>query len=126
MAMPADAEFQRPSTHFPDALRIGVLAGIEGDELRLEAHFMHCEMCREPALRLLRQMGGGRQPEVLGQTIPCARARNALFRYFEQGRELAQAEIDHLNACEGCSDHFLEPARSARFDELEDDIPALG
>jgi len=111
--------------HFPDALRIGVLAGIEGDELRLQAHFMHCEVCREPALRLLRKMGSGPQLEVLKQTVPCARARNALFRYFEQGRELAPAEIDHLNSCEGCSDHFLEPAKAARHDEVEDDIPAL-
>ena len=119
-------ESERIPTHFPDALRVGVLAGLEGDELRLEAHFMHCEICREPALRLLRDLSAGRQLDVLKATVPCARARNAVFRYFEQGRELTQEEIDHLNSCESCNAHFLDPARCARIDEVEDDIPALG
>ena len=119
-------ESERIPTHFPDVLRMGVLAEEEGYELRLEAHFMHCEICREPALRLLRDLGAGRQLDVLKATVPCARARNAVFRYFEQGRELTQEEIDHLKSCEGCNDHFVEPARSARVDEVEDDIPSLG
>ena len=112
-------------THFHDALRIGVLAGEEGDELRLQAHFMHCEFCREPALHLLRQVGLGPQPQTPTQ-LSCAQARNALFRYFEQGRELIQTEFDHLNACGSCGEHFLGPVLSARYDEVEDDIPALG
>ncbi len=121
---PEEEEELTPS-HFPDALRIGVLAGEEGDELRLQAHFMHCESCREPGLRLLRRVNvaQGRTP---GPAVSCALARNALFRYFEQGRELTDAELDHLNACDACCEHFLSPARCARHHELEDDIPALG
>lgn len=115
-----------PPTHFPDALRIGVLAGEEGDELRLAAHFMHCEFCREPALRLLEKIAASPQGQTPAVQISCAEARNALLRYFEQGRELTQTEIDHLNTCLGnWREHFLEPARCAHYDELEDDIPAL-
>ena len=114
------------AAHFPDVIRVGVLAGDEGAELRLQAHFMQCEICREPALRLVRMLGEGAELDVLKKTVPCARARNAIFRYFEQGRELTQAEIDHLNTCESCYDHFVEPARCTRCDEEDADIPALG
>ena len=118
-------EEELPPSHFPDLMRIGVLAGEEGDELRLQAHFMHCESCREPALRLLRQVSQASQPPT-SQPVSCAQARNALFRYFEQGREPTQSELDHLNACADCCEHFLGPARCARHHEVEDDTPALG
>jgi hypothetical protein len=114
------------SAHFPDAIRVGVLACDEGYELRLEAHFMHCEVCREPALRLVRMLGECAELEKVKKEIPCCRARNAIFRYFEQGRELTQEAIDHLNTCEDCYDHFIEPARCVRCDEEDADIPALG
>jgi hypothetical protein len=128
MSVSSEPEEQEelPPSHFPDALRIGVLAGEEGDELRLQAHFMHCESCREPALRLLTQVKPGAQTRTPATQVSCAQARNALFRYFEQGRELTEAELDHLNACEACCEHFLGPARCARYHESEDDTPALG
>ena len=103
-----------PPLHFSDALRIGVLAGEEGDEVSLEAHFTDCESCRESALRLVCQGGLGRQARTLMLSVSCAQARNALFRYFEQGRELIQSELDHLNACGKCWKPFLGSARSAR------------
>jgi hypothetical protein len=115
--------FDVPPTHFPDALRIGVLVGVEGDEVRLEAHFVDCESCREPALRLLKQVGLSHQAETPALQVSCAQARNALFRYFEQGRELTQAELDHLNACASCPQHFLGPAQSDRYHELAESAP---
>jgi len=114
-----------PPSHFPDLMRIGVLVGEEGDELRLQAHFMRCESCREPALRLLTRVSLS-APAPTSPPVSCAQARNALFRYFEQGREPAQPELDHLNACASCCEHFLGPARCARHHEVEDDTPALG
>ena len=127
MSATFEPEFEAPlPTHFHDALRIGVLVGEEGAELSLQAHFMHCEFYREPALRLLRQVGLGPQAQTPAPQLSCAQARNALFRYFEQGRDLIQPELDHLNACGSCGEHFLGPVRCARYDEVEDDIPALG
>jgi hypothetical protein len=87
---------------------------------------MQCEVCREPALQLVRLLGECEELEKVKKEIPCARARNAIFRYFEQGRKLTQEEIDHLNTCESCRDHFVEPARCLHCDEEEADIPALG
>lgn len=115
-----------PPSHFPDLMRIGVLVGEEGDELRLQAHFMQCELCREPALRLLRQVSQSAPARPPSTAVSCAQARNALFRYFEQGRQPTQTELDHLNACADCCEHFLGPARCARHHEVEDDTPALG
>ena len=105
--------FDVPPTHFPDALRIGVLVGVEGDEVHLAAHVMNCESCRGPALRLLNQVGLSPRADTPTLRVSCAQARNALFRYFEQGRELTQAELDHLGACASCPQHFLGPAHSA-------------
>jgi len=119
-------EEELPPSHFPDLMRIGVLVGEEGDELRLQAHFMQCESCREPALRLLKQVSRSAKAPTPEARISCAQARNALFRYFEQGREPTQPELDHLNACTSCCEHFLGPARCARHHEVEDDTPALG
>jgi hypothetical protein len=126
MSVNVEPEEELPPSHFPDLMRIGVLVGEEGDELRLEAHFMSCESCREPALRLLQQVSESSQARTPAEPISCAQARNALFRYFEQGREPTQSEIDHLNDCGDCCEHFLGPARCARHHEVEDDTPALG
>jgi hypothetical protein len=126
MSVIIESEEELPPSHFPDLMRIGVLVGEEGDELRLQAHFMQCESCREPALRLVRQLSREPKSATPSAQISCAQARNALFRYFEQGREPAQAELDHLNACGDCCEHFLGPARCARHHEAESDTPALG
>ena len=128
MAVSVEPEEQEelPPSHFPDTLRIGVLVGEEVDELRLQAHFMQCESCREPALRLLTQVKPGSPARTPSAQVSCAQARNALFRYFEQERELTEPELDHLNACGACCEHFLDPARCARHHEAEDDTPALG
>jgi hypothetical protein len=126
MSVSVEPEEELPPCHFPDLMRIGVLAGEEGDELRLQAHFMSCESCREPALRLLGQVSRGTKAPTPETQVSCAQARNALFRYFEQGREPTQPELDHLNACGSCCEHFLGPARCARHHEVEDDTPALG
>ena len=125
MSVTVEPEEELPPSHFPDLMRIGVLVGEEGDELRLQAHFMHCESCREPALRLLQQVSHSTKTPT-SPPVSCAQARNALFRYFEQGREPTQSELDHLNACTSCCEHFLGPARCARHHEVEDDTPALG
>jgi hypothetical protein len=126
MSVIIESEEELPPSHFPDLMRIGVLVGEEGDELRLQAHFMQCESCREPALRLARQLSREPKSPTPSIQISCAQARNALFRYFEQGREPVQAELDHLNACADCCEHFLGPARCARHYEAEDDTPSLG
>jgi predicted anti-sigma-YlaC factor YlaD len=114
-----------PPVHFPDELRIGVLAGIEDHELRLQAHFLSCDACRElgRALAEFADTPDGRcAPQ---QPITCWQARNALFRYFEQGRALDPDAVAHLNACECCRDHFLEPARAVRALEDESSISGL-
>ena len=113
-----------PPVHFPDELRVGVLAGIEHHELRLQAHFLSCDACRELGLTLAEfadTPDGRCAPQ---QPITCWEARNALFRFFEQGRALDPNALAHLNACECCRDHFLEPARALRA--LEDESSVSG
>jgi len=113
-----------PPAHFPDELRIGVLAGMEDHELRLQAHFLSCDVCREPgrALAEFADTPDGRcAPQ---QPVTCWEARNALFRFFEQGRALDPNAVAHLNACECCRDHFLEPARAVRALEDESSVSA--
>ena len=114
-----------PPVHFPDELRIGVLAGMEDHELRLQAHFLSCDVCREPgrALAEFADTPDGRcAPQ---QPVTCWQARNALFRYFEQGRALESHAVAHLSACECCRDHFLEPARAVRALEDESSVSGL-
>ncbi len=111
----------RASTHFPDVLRIGVLAGLEDQELRLEAHFLDCEVCREPEVALA-EFADTLEGRCAPQTpVGCSEARNALFHYFDQGRQLATDAVAHLNACECCRDHFLGPARAVRGREIDED-----
>ncbi len=114
-----------PPIHLPDDLRLGVLAGVEDEELRLEAHLLTCEFCREPGMTLAEfaETPDGRSAPQ--QPVACWEARNALLRFFEQGRELEPNAVAHLNVCERCRDHFLEPARAARALEDESSISAL-
>lgn len=113
--------YQEPPRHFPDELRLSVLAGGEDAELRLEAHFLACPECREREVDL-----AYRSEEVAGldflvaSPISCQQARNQLFRYYEQGRCLERDAVAHLLACEGCQNHFLWPARSVRAREVDD------
>jgi predicted anti-sigma-YlaC factor YlaD len=120
---PAQAGRQSvPPVHFPDELRIGVLAGIEDQELRLEAHFLQCEVCREPGMALAEFADTPDARCAPQEPVTCWQARNALLRYFEQGRALEPDAIAHLNTCECCRDHFLEPARALRALEDESSI----
>lgn len=121
---PGSAEFGkegRAPTHLPDVLRIGVLAGLEDQELRLEAHFLECDVCCEPEVALA-EFADTPQGRCAPQApVSCPEARNALFRYFDQGRQLAVDAVAHLNACECCRDHFLAPARAVRAREVDED-----
>lgn len=114
-----------PPTHLPDDLRLGVLAGVEDDELRLEGHLLTCEFCREPGMTLAEFADTPDGRSAPQQAVACWEARNALLRFFEQGRELDPDAVTHLNVCECCRDHFLEPARAARALEDESSVPAL-
>jgi predicted anti-sigma-YlaC factor YlaD len=114
-----------PPVHFPDELRIGVLAGIEDHELRLQAHFLSCDACRESGRALAEFADTPEGRCAPQQPMTCWQARNALFRYFEQGRALDPDALAHLNACECCRDHFLEPARAVRALEDGSSISAL-
>ena len=116
----SDAGGPRAVTHFPDELRIGVLAGLEDQELRLEAHFLDCDVCREPevALAEFADTPSGRcAPQV---PVSCQEARNDLFRFFDQSRALSPGAVAHLNVCECCRDHFLAPARAVRAQEVDE------
>lgn len=117
--MEAEVAQERAPEHFPDELRLGVLAGQEAQEERLAAHFLACEACREPAFTLLSDIAMHDAKHISGQKADCLKARNALFRYFEQGRQTEQATIAHLIFCEECQRHFLDPAKAAIT--LEDD-----
>jgi len=126
---PSDAVSGRdqpvPPVHVPDELRIGVLAGIEHHELRLQAHFLSCDACRELGLALAEFADTPDSRCAPQQPITCWHARNALFRYFEQGRALDPNAVAHLNACDCCRDHFLEPARAVRALEDESSVSGL-
>ena len=113
-----------PAVHLPDELRIGVLAGVEDQELRLEAHFLQCDVCREPGMKLAELADTPDCRCAPQQPVSCWEARNALLRYFEQGRALEPDAVAHLNTCECCRDHFLEPARALRA--LEDESSVSG
>jgi len=126
---PSDATALRdqpvPPVHFPDELRVGVLAGIEHHELRLQAHFLSCDACRELGMALAEFADTPDARCAPQQPVTCWQARNALFRFFEQGRALDPNALAHLNACECCRDHFLEPARAVRTLEDESSVSAL-
>jgi predicted anti-sigma-YlaC factor YlaD len=110
-----------PRTHFRDELRIGVLAGVEDQELRLEAHFLDCEVCREPGVALAEMADTPEGRCAPQEPVGCPAARNALFRYFDQERELSAEALAHMNDCECCRDHFLAPAQAVRAQEVDED-----
>lgn len=107
-----ERERTRPASHISDALRLGVLAQEEGAGWRLEGHIMACPLCHEPALALWEQMPEAKDAAALAPQVSCPQARNALFRYLEQGRRPELAVLSHLLSCLTCSEHFLEPAKA--------------
>lgn len=113
---------KRPPTHLPETIRLGALAGLEDEELRLEAHLVMCPICREPALELTAR--AERDADACVEANDCARARNSLFRFLEQGREAPSEAIAHLRDCDPCHDLFLESARCACTWELDEDAIA--
>jgi hypothetical protein len=107
-----DRERARVKTHIADALRLGVLAQDEGAELRIEGHLMACEVCGETTIRLWETVREVADPPAVAQRYSCLRTRNAVLRYLEDRRALAEAAITHLRECIGCADHFLEPGKA--------------
>ena len=116
----ADRERTRAKTHIADAVRVGVLAQDEGAELRIEGHLMSCELCREPSISLWERVREKADPAAFVQRYSCLRARNAILRYLEGGRPLAEAAITHLRECIGCADHFLEPGKALHTLEVDE------
>ncbi len=107
-----ERERTRAPCHIADALRVGVLTGDEGCELRVEAHLMACELCYEPSISVWERVRKRADPFRLGPRYSCLQARNALFRHIEGGRPLDDAVVTHLKECAGCADHFLEPVKA--------------
>ncbi len=107
-----DRKRARAKTHIADALRVGVLAQDEGAELRIEGHLMACEVCGETSILLWEQVREVADPPAVVQRYSCLRTRNAVLRYLEDRRALAEAAITHLRECIGCADHFLEPGKA--------------
>ena len=106
-----------PALHIPDAVRVGVIACSEEDELWLQAHLMGCEGCRAPLIAMLLKrtaVGMGRPPEVT-----CAKARDVMFRYLEGGAEPDEATFAHITSCDRCDDLFFEPAQAVVLQEYE-------
>jgi hypothetical protein len=99
-------------THIADAIRMGVLAHDEGAELRIEGHLMACEVCGESSITLWERVRAKVHPAASVRPYSCLKARNALFRYLEEGRPVADAVIIHLRECTDCADHFLEPGKA--------------
>ncbi len=116
----ADRERTRAKTHIADAVRVGVLAQDEGAELRIEGHFMSCELCREPSISLWERVREKADPAASVQRYSCLRTRNAVLRHLEGGRPLAEAAITHLRECIGCADHFLEPGKALHTLEVDE------
>jgi hypothetical protein len=106
-----------PALHIPDMVRVGVIASTEEHELWLQAHLMSCEGCRAPLVALMLKRTAvdvHRPPEM-----PCARARDVLFRYFEGGPLPDEAILAHITACDLCDDLFFEPAQAVILKEYE-------
>lgn len=112
-------EDERPRWHLPDALRVGVLAGDEESMLRLEAHMMCCPQNRELLVSLAEDAVWVGY-DSLGASVTCQQARNALLWYLEEHRPMGRAAVAHLNVCESCHDHLLEPARAVMSQEVDE------
>jgi len=106
-----------PALHIPDTVRVGVIAAVEEHELWLQGHLMACQGCRAPLIDLLLKRTAvrlGRPPEV-----PCAKARDVMFRYLEGGALPDDATFAHIASCDLCDDLFFEPAQAVILQEYE-------
>ena len=106
-----------PALHIPDPVRVGVIAGTESDELWLQGHLMACEGCRAPLIDLLLK-----RPAVdiaRPDEVPCAKARDVMFRYLEGGPLPDDPTFAHIAACDLCDDLFFEPAQAVILREYE-------
>jgi hypothetical protein len=105
--------------HIPDLIRVGVLCCNEEAELRLAAHMLSCPTCREPQITLA-EAAVWVKPSQRGRKMSCAEARNEIFHLLEEGKGMSHNAVVHLNRCEGCRDHLLEPAKLAYAHEVDD------
>lgn len=120
-AMKADLERQEtPAWHIPDQVRVGVLAGLEEYDTWFQAHLLRCDTCRRPIIDLLGQIQGTEVVSDEGE-VACAQARNALMHYLESGRQPPFMLVQHILACEACSQTFYEPAQAAVVLEFDPD-----
>ncbi len=119
-----ESERTRAPNHIADAVRVGVLAGDEGSELRMEGHLMACETCREISISLWERVREGAGPPPAGDRFSCVQTRNALFRHLEGGRPLEEAAAVHLKECASCAEHFVEPAKAAHTLEVDEGAAA--
>ena len=119
-----DRERTRAKTHIGDLVRMGLLAEEEGAELRVEGHLMSCELCREPSIALWESVREAADPPPFARRYSCLRTRNAVLRHLEEGRALPRAAATHLRECDGCSDHFLGPAKALHTLEVDSDAVA--
>lgn len=106
-----------PALHIPDMVRVGVIACTEEHELWLQAHLMSCEGCRAPLVTLMLKRTAvdvHRPPQM-----PCAKARDVMFRYLEGGPLPDEATLAHITACDLCDDLFFEPAEAVILKEYE-------
>lgn len=99
-------------THISDALRIGLLAEDEGAELRIAGHIMSCPMCGESCLCLWERLQGNTDPPAYVPGPDCCQTRNDVLRYLEDDREVPDATLTHLQDCDSCRTHFIEPAKA--------------
>jgi hypothetical protein len=105
--------------HIPDFIRVGVLCCCEEAELRLAAHMLSCPVCRELELELVEEAAWVK-PGERGRKMSCAHARNELFHLLEEGRPMCRDAILHINHCETCRDHVLEPAKLLYAQEVDE------
>jgi len=107
-----------PHWHIPDLIRVGVICCCEEAELRLEAHMLSCPTCREPQIELAEEAAWVKPGERAAK-MECAQARNDLFHLLEEGRGICHDAVVHINTCESCRDHLLEPAKVVRAHEID-------
>ena len=108
-----ESERTRAPVHIADSLRVGVLAGDEGAELRMEGHLMACDACRETAISLWERAREMTDPPTPHEPSECLQTRNALMRHLEGGRPLEEVAATHLRGCTACGEVFIEPAKAA-------------
>jgi hypothetical protein len=100
---------------------MGVLAEEEGAELRIEGHIMSCPICGESCLCLWEAVRGNVDPPAYVPGPSCAQTRNDILRYLEDDREVPEPTLTHLQDCDGCRTHFIEPAKALYALLVDDD-----